>query len=163
MINIDLSNKKTRILLGAGMIILIIIVLIWFGSYVSENVKKDINSHLSSSPALTPSPTSTKTEEPKKVEIPIELDAKVTYNNMAFKIDNNEDRNWTNCKFKVNDAYEYRADEGINAKDSLIIPYTEFTKKDGTRLNIYLTKAKNMYISCDSEGKNNRYNYFMVK
>ena len=110
----------------------------------------------------TVTPTPAPSPEQKKTDIPQELDGNVTYSNTAVKVDNNEELNWFNCRFKINSTYTYATSSGIKAKDSIIIPYSEFTKGDGTRFNNYQMKMNNLYVSCDSEGKSLRYNYFTI-
>lgn len=97
-----------------------------------------------------------------------DLDANVTYNALAFKIENNENYDWTNCKFELNGGgkifsggYEYKSTSGIKAKDSLIISYSDFTK-DSQRFNFYSEKPENLFMACDTNGQH-RTNYFAIK
>ncbi len=94
-----------------------------------------------------------------------ELNGKVTYNAVAFKVDNPENYTWTNCKFEINggtfsSGYTFKSASGIKANDSLIIPFSEFTK-DGKRFNFYEQKPENLFISCDTNGQH-RSNYFTI-
>lgn len=98
-------------------------------------------------------------------KLPQELDANVTYNAIAFKIDNKENYNWTNCTFKINGkvfsgGYEYKATSGIKANDSLLIPFSEFTK-DSKRFDFFSEKPENLFISCDAL-EQHRSNYFGI-
>jgi len=98
----------------------------------------------------------------KQSEETKDLDASVNYNELAFKIQNNEDKNWVNCRLSLNSKYEYRVN-GIAKKDSLIISYSDFAKSDGTRFNIFETKVKDLSISCSNEGSTySRFNYFTI-
>ncbi|KKR27754.1 MAG: hypothetical protein UT59_C0045G0008, partial [candidate division CPR2 bacterium GW2011_GWD1_39_7] len=91
-----------------------------------------------------------------------DLDTKVTYNTVAFKIDNNEDKNWVNCIFRMNNKYEYRTN-GIPKKDSVIVPFIEFATGDGTRFNVYQTKIQDLAVLCANEGSTIlRSNTFMI-
>lgn len=58
-------------------------------------------------------------------------------------------------------GYTYRTKVMVS-KDSLIVPFREFTKGDGTRFNAYTTKAQNLSVSCDV-GNIHGFNYFEVK
>lgn len=86
-----------------------------------------------------------------------ELDADVKFSEVAFQITNNEDDNWDDCKFELNPGiirggYTYK-EALFRAKDVLVIPFREFTKGDGTRFDPYETKAQNLSITCQTEGK----------
>lgn len=96
-----------------------------------------------------------------------DLDANVTYNAIAFKIENKEDYSWTNCKFELNGGgkvfsggYEFISKNGIKAKDSVIIPFSEFTK-DSKRFDFYAEKPENLFIACETNGQH-RTNYFAI-
>lgn len=106
----------------------------------------------------TPQSSPTSSEKTKRVE---DLHANISYNNSALKIDNLEEVDWINCKFELNDNYKFKYSDGIKTKDSLIIPFTELTDKDNNRFNIYQTKLKDMFISCDSGNDTGRSNYFI--
>lgn len=100
------------------------------------------------------SPSTSTTVQPTK-EPEHDLEATVKFSEEAFLITNDEDRTWTDCQFKINPSlfgdYTYKYDE-LTAHDSLIIPFREFTKGDGTRFNSYATKAKELSISCKVNG-----------
>lgn len=101
-----------------------------------------------------PSPIPTTQNEPTPTPTPSrrDLNAEVKFNQVAFQITNKEDHAWTDCRLKLNSKYEYSTDAVI-PQDPLIIPFSEFTKGEGTRFNPYDTKAQNLSISCDSEGQ----------
>ncbi len=97
-----------------------------------------------------------------------ELGANVTYNALAFKIANEEDYDWNNCKFELNGGgkvfsggYEYKSSSGIKAKGNIVIAYSEFTK-DSKRFDFYSEKPENLFIACDTNGQH-RTNYFSIK
>jgi hypothetical protein len=98
-------------------------------------------------------------------KLPAELNGNVTYNAVAFMVDNKESYAWVNCKFEINggtfsSGYVFKSSEGIKANDSLIIPFAEFTK-DGERFNFYAQKPENLFISCDTNSQH-RSNYFTI-
>lgn len=100
-------------------------------------------------------------------KLPEEMDASVTFSTNAFKIENKEDYGWTKCKFELNGGgkifsggYEFTSSSGIKAKDSLIIPFSDFTK-DSQRFNFLLEKPKNLFMACDTNGQH-RTNYFTI-
>lgn len=98
-------------------------------------------------------------------KLPQELDANVTYNAIAFKIDNKEDYDWGNCKFEINGkffggGYVYKATKNVKANDSLVIPFSEFTQ-DGKRFNFFSEKPEKLFISCDVMGQH-RTNFFGI-
>ena len=95
-----------------------------------------------------------------------ELDANVGFNTLAFKIDNLENYDWKNCKFEINGAffsggYSYKTHEYLKAKDSIIIPFAEFTK-DSKRFDFTAEKPEKLFIACDVLGQH-RSNYFELK
>lgn len=99
-------------------------------------------------------------------KLPAELDANVTFSAVAFKIDNQESYDWRSCKFEINSkffsgGYEYTSSKGINAKDSLIISFSEFTK-DSKRFDFLAEKPEKLFISCDTMGQR-RTNFFQMK
>lgn len=99
-------------------------------------------------------------------KLPMELDANVAYNMVAFQVTNNENYNWTECRFEINggvvsSGYEYKTSSGIKAKDVLTIPFSEFTK-DGERFNFFEQKPEKLFVSCNAS-KQHRSNYFSIK
>ena len=98
-------------------------------------------------------------------KLPEELSGNVTYNAVAFKIENKEDYPWSNCKFEINgrtfsSGFSFKSADEVKAKDSIIIPFAEFTK-DGKRFDFYTQKPENLFISCDT-GSQHRSNYFTI-
>lgn len=110
-----------------------------------EQKKEDSNQ---SSQTTTPAPA-TKMEEPKQ-DASKALDAEVRYNATAFQIKNNESKDWTGCRFTINIGWVsgWVWEGGIKANDTVIIPYRDFTKGDGTRFDSYPTKVKDLTMSC---------------
>jgi len=99
-------------------------------------------------------------------KLPSELDGSVAYNMVAFQISNNEDYNWTDCRFEINSGiissgYEYKTSSGIKANDKLVIPFSEFTK-GGERFNFLTQKPEKIFIACETNGQH-RTNYFAIK
>lgn len=90
------------------------------------------------------------------------LNTKITYSDTALKVQNNDDKNWTNCWFQINWNFVYETKEGINAMDSLIIPEKEFATPTGTRFNPSATKVKNIGAACDTE-RGRESNYFTIE
>lgn len=94
-----------------------------------------------------------------------DLDGSVAYNAIAFQISNNEDYNWTNCRFEINagiisSGYEYETSSGIKAKDKLVIPFSEFTK-GSERFNFFTQKPEKLFIACNTNGQH-RTSYFAI-
>lgn len=105
-------------------------------------------------------------EEAQKAEVTKELDAEVRFSTTAFMIKNKESKDWANCQFVLNGKllgsdFTYKSSEGIKANDSIIILMSDFTKSDGTMFNVYTTKPKNLFISCDV-GSNHRTGYYAI-
>jgi len=99
-------------------------------------------------------------------KLPSELDGSVAYNMVAFQISNDEDYNWTDCRFEINSGiissgYEYKTSSGIKANDKLVIPFSEFTK-GGERFNFLTQKPEKIFIACETNGQH-RTNYFAIK
>lgn len=104
----------------------------------------------------------TTTVEPSSYDI----DAVIKFNETAFQITNNENRDWYGCKLELNPGvlkggYTYQQ-PGLPAKESIIVPFREFTKGDGTRFNLYDTKAQNLSISCDDVDGKRGFGYFSI-
>lgn len=140
----ELSRKAIAAIFGGGIIMSIMVI----GSSpkkesqpssTSESVKQEI------SPTNTPTPTSKPTQ--------YELKAEVRFSETAFKITNEDDKDWTGCKLELNagilrGGYVYKTNL-IPSNDPLIIPFREFTKSDGTRFNSYEIKPQSLSISCE--------------
>lgn len=79
----------------------------------------------------------------------------VNFDGSQFHIRNEESTDWKNCWFKVNGDYYFPTNapldryEGIKAGETLDLNPGEFTKKDGTRFNPYILKAKDFSASCE--------------
>lgn len=86
------------------------------------------------------------------------LDASIKFNDSALQVTNNESKDWNSCIVKLNNSYKYQ-NATIAYKDSLIIPFSSFTKSDGTKFDSLTTSPKNVYISGCS-GMEQRYGYF---
>ena len=60
-----------------------------------------------------------------------------------------------------NEGYIYNLAQ-IPVNDSVLVPFNEFTKKDGTRFNPYATKAQSLSLSCKDVGGKSGFNYFTL-
>jgi sRNA-binding protein len=84
------------------------------------------------------------------------LDAKVNYGWGGVQLVNNETKDWNGCSIELNNGlfgggYSSKPPT-IVAKDTVIIPWTNFTKGDGTRFSYGSTAPKTIDIHCTVEG-----------
>lgn len=113
----------------------------------------------------TPTPTTENQPEeakaePKEENSTYEINAIVSYNNLALLIENNEPIAWDICKLKINsgvfsDGYVYKL-QSMEGNGKTALPLSEFADGDGKRFNIYETKIKDLVISCELTGDNNK-------
>jgi len=89
-----------------------------------------------------------------------DLQGNIQIKNGQLVITNTESSDWTSCKIKLNSKYNYpskttdwapsaRIDK-LKASDTSYVNLNEFTLNDGTRFNIYNTKAQDVSIDCDN-------------
>ena len=111
-------------------------------------------------PALTVgnNPNSTNTNTSTKTTH--DLQGNIRIDNNQLVITNSETADWTSCKIKLNGKYNYpskttdwapsaRIDK-IKSAETSTINLSEFTLNDGSRFNIYSTKAQDVSIDCDN-------------
>ena len=70
----------------------------------------------------------------------------------GIEITNNENVSWNDCKLSLNNDYGRTPILKLEPHSPLNNPYSLFTKDDGTRFNILLTKPKSVLISCQVNG-----------
>ncbi len=70
----------------------------------------------------------------------------------GIEITNNENVSWNDCKLSLNNDYDRTSVLKLEPHSPLNNPYSLFTKDDGTRFNILLTKPKSVFISCQVNG-----------
>lgn len=153
----EVTRKQVGV--GFGAIIVLLLFLIGFTA-PSTPVDTKTDDSTASKSKTDSTPTNKPTEEPSQHE----LDATIKFSEDAFLITNNEDKDWKGCRLEMNSGilrggYKYRESQ-IIANDSIIIPFREFTKDDGTRFDAYTTAAKNLTISCDNVGGKRGFGYF---
>ncbi|MCW1949657.1 MAG: hypothetical protein KIH89_004440 [Candidatus Shapirobacteria bacterium] len=89
-----------------------------------------------------------------------DLQGNIRIDSNQLVITNSESADWTSCKIKLNGKYNYpskttdwapsaRIDK-IKASDTAYVNLNEFTLNDGSRFNIYSTKAQDVSIDCDN-------------
>lgn len=155
----EVTRKQAGI--GLGTIIIVLLFLIGLTSPSTPADTKTENSTASKSKTGS-TPTNKPAEEPSQHE----LDATIKFSEDAFLITNNEDLDWNGCRLEMNSGilrggYKY-SESQITANDSIIIPFREFTKDDGTRFDSYEIVAKNLAISCDNVGGKKGFGYFGI-
>lgn len=136
------SPKKKRV--GCLTIIVVIVVgLAIFGVIISSQI----------SPTPDTSPQNTASQQ--------ELIGTVRFSEMQFHIANQDQRDWTNCRFTVNGDYRFPPEQGLLGSETKVvakigantiydIDVGELTLKDGTRFNPFTLKPKNFSASCDN-------------
>lgn len=93
--------------------------------------------------------------------LPDELGAAVGNTIAGITVTNKEDQAWSNCTIKVNDSkYTYSKSWGVEAGETKTIAFSDLTKSDGTRFNIFETKPKDVYLRCDNAVQTGRYGYY---
>ena len=95
-------------------------------------------------------------EERAEAEAKKPLDASIYYGYPGIEINNNEDKNWTNCEVRLNygllgGGFVYTANK-ISAKKSVTVRWGELVKSDGTRFNYFTTEPTKLKISCLVDG-----------
>jgi len=89
-----------------------------------------------------------------------DLQGNIRIENGQLVITNAESSDWTSCRLKLNGKYNYpskttdwapsaRIDK-IKAGENSYANLNEFTLNDGSRFNIYSTKAQDVSIDCDN-------------
>ncbi len=102
-------------------------------------------------PQSTPSAPSAQPQT--STDIP--LKAAIRFTGSQFVISNNDSFDWTNVKFELNSpglfssGYILKA-RRIEAGNVYTVGAMQFAKDDGTRFNPITTKAKKLWISCDT-------------
>lgn len=125
--------------------IIVIFVLFLIGSVVSTLTKVSKIDNTSTTPTTNSSR---------------ELQGKVNSSNNQLVITNLESADWTMCKLKLNEKYNYpnktsdwtpsaRLDK-IKANDVFTINLSEFTLNDGTKFNGYTTKTQSISVDCEN-------------
>ncbi|GEM_PF-2487527 len=161
--NKSIMTRK-KVIIGFGSMILVSLILIGISPSDQQSTTPQTTQQTTPS---QPTTAQTPPQEQKQEQLgQREIDAKVNYSTTAFKIGNNEDKDWKTCKLELNShglssGYVYRADS-IAANDSLIVPFSEFTESDGTRFNVLSTKPQNLSIFCDDVGGQKGWNYFAI-
>ncbi len=156
-------SKKTKWIVTG--IVIFIFFSIGSSSSSKPNTTTEAQRASNKPERIEPTKTPVKKEPTKVQPKDHELDAIVKFNEQAFLITNNEADDWNNCKFELNSGilrggYTYKQ-ATLTAKDAVIIPFSEFTKRDGTRFNAYSTKPQNVSISCDVKHTHG-FNYFTI-
>ncbi len=165
---LEKGNKVTNFIGCLGLLILLSLGLIGLSqSSTSQPVLQQSLSTPTDVKGQTSQQASPASSQPQKQESgQRDIDANVNYSSTAFKITNNEDKDWNKCKLEMNShgfssGYVYYTDV-IKAKDAFIVSFSEFTKGDGTRFNVLDTKPLNLSISCDDVGGQRGWNYFAI-
>lgn len=75
-----------------------------------------------------------------------DLNVTISYSETELKIINNTANTYDNVNIKLNNDY-FKEVNSLEAYQTLIVPYTDFEKKDGTRLIPAFITLKSVYIS----------------
>jgi uncharacterized OB-fold protein len=85
---------------------------------------------------------------------PPELKGMISFNGIAFQLENKDDFDWSNCGLQVN---SHGFDSGyeatiplVKSRDSVTIAAMTLANSDGERLNPVTHKAKEIFIRCDT-------------
>lgn len=83
----------------------------------------------------------------------------------GFELKNNENFVIAVCEISINggvldSGYVYMMGDYLEGGKSKVIPYGEFTKKDGERFNLVETKPKTMKITCQEANSQKGYAVF---
>lgn len=150
--NSKFTRKKAVINFGSLVVLSLILV-----SITSPSTRDEKQTTATSIPT-----TETPKEQPKPIESKkdtSELNAsirKVSTQPAGIEVTNNESSKWFGCKFVLNDSYkmQYNDDQGIGSgkDEALTIPYTLFTKSDGTRFNFTTIAPTSFLIECKVDG-----------
>jgi len=127
-------TKKTKI------IVAVVVGLMIITAIVTPTEKEQKNGQ-----------TQIQATQPGKLRDPAELSVHVSHDDLNVIVQNNESKDLGNCKLKLNVDYIYDAKNRylVNAGQEVKIGIANFTKKDGTRFNIYESKAQSLRIDCD--------------
>jgi hypothetical protein len=122
---------------------LIIILIVGFFVLVAAGASENTSD--------TPQTAQTPPNQPTEHRDPVELNVSVSHDDVNIVILNKETKDLGNCRLKLNDDYAYDGSKRylVNAGQEVKIGFTNFTKKDGTRFNVYATKPKYLRIDCD--------------
>jgi RNA polymerase subunit RPABC4/transcription elongation factor Spt4/archaellum component FlaF (FlaF/FlaG flagellin family) len=74
-----------------------------------------------------------------------ELNAKVFIKPPNLVIENHDSFNWNDVEIEINGTYNSKY-SFIPSNQHVVLPINSFSKSDGTRLNIYSVKIKNVFI-----------------
>jgi hypothetical protein len=78
---------------------------------------------------------------------PPDLSASVRFTGLQFVIRNQDPFPWTDCRFKLNDAYEYHADR-VEATSEIEVGAMRFTTDKGERFQPLDLAAKQFSVRC---------------
>ncbi len=132
------KSKKKGCLVAFGIVFVIIVVAVAI-ALVSEEEEKS-----------TETGKTSVTEEAPKAEI---LKAEIRFDGSQFIITNNDNFDWTDVKFQLNEGiiragYRLNTDR-VKAGHIYTVGVLQFAKPDGTRFNPITTKPQSMFIFCD--------------
>ena len=132
------KGKKKGCLVAFGFTFIIIVAVVVI-ALVSEEEKK------STETGKTPV-----TEEAPKAEV---LKAEIRFDGSQFIITNNDNFDWTDVKFQLNEGiiragYRLNTDR-VEAGHIYTVGVLQFAKPDGTRFNPITMKPQSMFIFCD--------------
>lgn len=95
--------------------------------------------------------TSTTPTPIQKPSDPDTLNASASYNVEGVTFINNEAKDFSSCKFTLNQDYKYKSGSAysVTSGQQAALNFADFTKKDGTRFNVYQIKPQYLYAQCD--------------
>lgn len=90
-------------------------------------------------------------EPQKQPKDPDVLNVSVSHNVEAIEFINNESKDFSSCKFTLNQDYAYNSGTAyrVTAGQHAALYFANFTKDDGTRFNVYQTKPKYLSVWCN--------------
>jgi hypothetical protein len=75
------------------------------------------------------------------------LQATVAHVAGRFEITNHDTYGWRNCDLDLNSDYSLKG-VSIEAEKTITVMAADFTKRDGTRFNVWTTKPQRLFIYC---------------
>ncbi len=138
-------------------------LMLFATAFIDDESTKTPTTSQEATTQVTETTKPTNKPEPTKQPDSIAMDKITIQGTMeGFEVSNNQDYVIAGCKLSINpgtfdDGYSYMMGKYLEAGKSVVIPYGEFTKGDGTRYSLVETKPKTIRIVCDVAGEQKGY------
>ncbi len=131
-----------------GMLILLSMVVSTFNDIDSKSKEAGQNNTTTTKTTANSTPTPTKVSSD-----PDTLNVSASYNADGITFINNEAKDFSGCKFTLNQDYKYMsgAAYSVISGQHAALNFADFTEKDGTRFNVFQIKPKYLYATCYRE------------